>query len=141
GHARPGRVGDPAPARVDRQASATAADAPFAVELDRHVAQLAAEARRAPDDPAVEHDAGADSRPGREDDERTAAPAGSEHPLPEREGVDVVVHENRESQTLAELGGQGSSSECGDVSDGLADPAARGVDRPGYPDARGADGV
>src|SRR5439155_1253065 len=47
-------VGDPPPARVERQAPAQAAPASRPIELDRSMTQLAAEPRGAPHQPALE---------------------------------------------------------------------------------------
>src|SRR5438034_2551565 len=62
GDARPGGFRDAAPARIDRQTAAPAAPARRTVELHRRVAELAPEAGDAAHQPAVEDDAGAESR-------------------------------------------------------------------------------
>src|SRR3990172_933039 len=70
--ARP--LGDPAPARVDRQTPVPPAPARRTVELDRGVAELAAEAGDAPHQTPVEDDAGAEARARRQHHEPPPAP-------------------------------------------------------------------
>src|SRR2546426_293389 len=72
--AGPGRIRDAPPARVEGQTTTAAAPARRAVELDGRVAELAAEAHGAPDEPTVEHEPGSEPGPGREYDERSGAP-------------------------------------------------------------------
>src|SRR5207247_710336 len=74
-------------------------------------------------------------------DERAGAPARAEHPLAERERVDVVVHEGRPAETLRELGGERVAGELGHVRHVLADPSEGRVDGPGHADPDGRDRV
>src|SRR5207244_4672112 len=69
GDALPRGFRDAAPARIDRQTAAPAAPARRTVELHRRVAELAPEAGDAAHQPAVEDDAGAESRTRCEHDE------------------------------------------------------------------------
>src|SRR3989454_3443428 len=137
--AGPGRIRDASPARVEGQATTAAAPAPRAVELDGRVAELAAEAHGAPDEPTVEHEPGSEPGPGREYDERSGAPAGPEHPLAEGQRVDIVVDAREQPESCRELCGEGVARQLGDMAHGLADTPERRVDRPGDADPDGVD--
>ena len=68
------------------------------------MAELGAEAACAANQSAVEHDTRAESGTGRQYDEGAGAPRDAEAPLRERERVDVVVDERRQSKTGAQRG-------------------------------------
>src|SRR2546429_9755890 len=95
--------------------------------------------RRAAHYPPVKHDPGAEARAGRQHDQRAGAPAGAEHPLAERERVDVVVHEYGQAEPLAELGGERPAGEPGHVGYGLADPPGNRIHGSGHADADGGE--
>src|SRR4029077_961965 len=118
------RFGDAPPVGVDRQASAYSAPARSAVELHAGVADLATEAGDAADQSSAEHDAGAESRPRRQDDQRADTARWSERPFRQRERVDVVVDEDRQTEPIGEDLGEGLAGELGHVGDLLTDPAA-----------------
>src|SRR5207244_1973628 len=71
------------------------------VELHRRVAKLTPEALRSPDQPAVQDDAGAETRAEGQHDEGAHAVSGAEGPLREGERVDVVVDEGGKPEALA----------------------------------------
>src|SRR2546430_16903973 len=65
------------------------------------------------------------------------SPTGAEHPLAERERVDVVVHEYGQAEPLGELGGERPTGELGHVGYGLADPPGNRIHGSGHADADG----
>src|SRR2546430_10541327 len=67
------------------------------------------------------------------------SPTGAEHPLAERERVDVVVHEYGQAEPLGELGGERPTGELGHVGYGLADPPGNRIHGSGHADADGGE--
>ena len=96
------------------------------------MAELAPEALRAPDQPAVQEDAGAETRAEGQHDEGAHAVSGAEGPLREGERVDVVVDEGGKPEALGEPGAEGPPGELRHVERFAADPAARRVDDRGH---------
>jgi len=80
-------------AEIHAEAALAAAEAGRAIEVDRHVAELAAEPGVATHDAVIVNDPATDVRAHRQEHDRGGAPRDTERPLAERQGVRVVVHE------------------------------------------------
>ena len=126
-----GRAGD-----EGLQAAAVAAAADRTLRVDEDVADLAGDAARAAERPAVDDQAGADARRQPQVHEHPRAAPGAEGRLAERADVRVVVEVHRRGEPPLELGDGVQPAPAGQ--DRLRAHEARlAVDRPGQPDAGG----
>src|SRR4030095_11789642 len=125
----------------ERAAASTTAKAAGAVELDRRVAQLAAEAADAPYPATLHHDAGAEARARGQQHQRAGASADTEPPLGQRQGIHVVVDEDRQLEAPLQQLGQRQAGQLRHVRHGLTDTARDGARRARHAHADATDVV
>ncbi len=115
------------------------ADAGTAVEIDGHVAELAAEPSLPAQEPPVQYDAAAHACADREHHEGAGALPRPEPPLAQRQHVDVIVHVNRQPGLGGQRRRERGTRQLRHVVDVLTDDSTLGVDRARHADADALD--